>query len=59
VPAARAGVVGLRHWTLILDGEQELSAVRSRLTALGFELEEREDGLITRDPANIAVRIRV
>lgn len=59
VPAARAGVVGLRHWTLILDGEQELSAVRSRLTALGFELEESEDGLIARDSANIAVRIRV
>jgi catechol 2,3-dioxygenase len=57
VPAAGSGVLGLRHWTLILDGEEELGAVRSRLAALGFAVEEREDGLIARDPANIAVRI--
>jgi catechol 2,3-dioxygenase len=59
VPAARADVVGLRHWTLILESEQELIAVRSRLTSLGFELEERKDGLIARDPANIAVRLAI
>jgi catechol 2,3-dioxygenase len=59
VPAASADVVGLRHWTLILESEQELIAVRSRLSALGFELEERADGLLARDPANIAVRLRI
>ncbi|HEX2703695.1 MAG TPA: VOC family protein [Solirubrobacteraceae bacterium] len=56
-PAGGTNVIGLRHWTLVLDGDEELGAVRSRLTALDFELEEREDGLIARDPANIAVRI--
>jgi catechol 2,3-dioxygenase len=58
VPVARADVVGLRHWTLILESEQELTAVRGRLSSLGFELEELDDGLIARDPANIAVRLR-
>jgi catechol 2,3-dioxygenase len=58
VPVARADVVGLRHWTLILESEQELTAVRGRLSSLGFELEELDDGSIARDPANIAVRLR-
>jgi catechol 2,3-dioxygenase len=58
VPPARSGVVGLRHWTLILDGEEELRSLRSRLAALGFALEEHADGLIARDPANIAVLIK-
>jgi catechol 2,3-dioxygenase len=57
VPPAGSDVIGLQHWTLILDGEEELRAVRSRLTALEFELEEQGDGLIARDPANIAVRL--
>jgi catechol 2,3-dioxygenase len=59
VPAARSGVVGLRHWTLILDGEAELRAVRTRMAALGFALEEHADGFLARDPANIAVLIKL
>jgi len=57
VPAAPAGVVGLRHWTLILGGDEELAAIRARLTALGADQVAADGGLIARDPANIAVRI--
>jgi catechol 2,3-dioxygenase len=57
-PPAQADAIGLRHWTLVLDGEEELAAVRSRLRALGVALEDRPDGVIAPDPANIAVLIR-
>jgi catechol 2,3-dioxygenase len=58
-PPAPAGVVGLRHWTVILDGDEQLASVRERLTALGASQFATEDGLIARDPANIAVRLAV
>jgi catechol 2,3-dioxygenase len=57
-PAAPAGAVGLRHWTLLTAGVDEQAAVRERLSALGVALEERVDGTLARDPFGIAVLIR-
>ncbi len=51
VPTAPPGTVGLRHWTLVLDGPEELARVRARLDAAGFPQEERRDGVAMRDPA--------
>jgi catechol 2,3-dioxygenase len=51
VPPAPPGTVGLRHWTLVLDGPEELRAVRARLEAAGVPQEERPDGVAVRDPA--------
>jgi hypothetical protein len=33
--------------------------VRTRMAALGFALEEHADGFLARDPANIAVLIKL
>jgi catechol 2,3-dioxygenase len=57
VPPAPDGIVGLRHWTLLVDGPAEIADVRARLTALGAPVEERDDGLVARDPAGIAVHV--
>jgi catechol 2,3-dioxygenase len=58
IPAAPAGagdgaVVGLRHWTVLVDGADELGGIRGRLEAAGARVTEREDGLLVHDPAGI------
>jgi catechol 2,3-dioxygenase len=55
IPPAPPDAVGLRHWTLELDGPAELDALRARLDGLGLPYEARESGLLARDPAGIAV----
>ncbi|MBA3422037.1 MAG: VOC family protein [Thermoleophilaceae bacterium] len=50
VPPAPADAVGLRHWTIILPGEADLTAARERLDAAGVEVEDGEGGLTVRDP---------
>jgi len=74
VPAApAAGVVGLREWTLLVDGAGELEAVRGRLERAGVEVVGAADGasdagsggsdgasgFVVRDPFGMAVRVRV
>jgi len=46
-------VAGLRHWTILLDGEEQRQAVRGRLEAAGVAIEEQPDGLLVHDPAGI------
>jgi catechol 2,3-dioxygenase len=59
VPPASTKVTGLRHWTLIVGGDEEVAAVRDRLTALGFTPEQRGNGeLLALDASNIAVLVR-
>jgi catechol 2,3-dioxygenase len=59
VPPASAKATGLRHWTLIVGGDEEVDAVRDRLTALGFTHEQHSGGeLLARDASNIAVLVR-
>jgi catechol 2,3-dioxygenase len=50
---------GLRHWTVRLDGPDEVGAVRDRLAAAGVPIEERDDGFTVRDPWTTALRIEV
>jgi catechol 2,3-dioxygenase len=57
IPPVPDGVVGLRHWTLLVAGASEVADVRARLTALGVPVEEHEAGLLARDPSGIAVRV--
>jgi catechol 2,3-dioxygenase len=55
VPPVPEGRVGLRHWTVVLDDPEEVSAVRERVRAVGIADEEREGGFLVRDPWGIAV----
>src|SRR5437763_4579412 len=55
VPPAPADAVGLRRWTLVLAADAELAALRERMARLGVEVEERDAGLLARDPSGIAV----
>jgi catechol 2,3-dioxygenase len=58
VPPAPAGVVGLDHWTLLVDGDEELARLRERLAAIGAPVEDGGDHLLARDPSGIAVVAR-
>jgi catechol 2,3-dioxygenase len=55
VPPAPPDAVGLRFWTLLLDGPDELARARERIEAAGVHAEEREGGLLVRDPSGTAV----
>lgn len=57
VPPVPAGRVGLRHWTVVLEGPEKLAAVRKRIRIANIETEEGAgEGFIVRDPWGIAVR---
>jgi catechol 2,3-dioxygenase len=53
-PPAPEGTVGLRHWTLLLAGGDELERARDRIRAAGAPYEEADGGLLVRDPSGIA-----
>ena len=55
IPPAPANVVGLRHWTVVLDEQAQVDEVVDRVRAAGYEVEERDDGALVRDPWNIAL----
>lgn len=56
VPPVPAGRVGLRYWTVVLDDQEEVDAVRERTRKAGIETGDRDGGgFIVRDPWNIAV----
>ncbi len=57
VPPMPSGVVGMRHWTIVLDTPAEVAAVRERLAAAGAPTEELPDGFLTRDLWNNALEI--
>jgi catechol 2,3-dioxygenase len=59
IPAAPPSetVVGLRHWTLLVDGPGQLAAARDRLAAANVAIVERDGGLLVHDPAGIPVLI--
>ena len=56
VPAVPAGVVGLRHWTVVLDDAAQVAAVAERVRAAGLEHEAADGRLTVRDPWGIEVR---
>jgi catechol 2,3-dioxygenase len=55
VPPVPEGRVGLRHWTVVLEDAEDVAAVGERVRAAGIAGEEREGGLIVRDPWGIPV----
>ena len=55
VPPAPPDAVGLRHWTVVLADAAERDALRTRLEAAGVEAEQRDGGLLARDPSGNAV----
>ena len=55
VPPVPEGRVGLRHWTVVLEGPEDVAAVGERVRAAGIASEEREGGLLARDPWGIPV----
>src|SRR3954453_18862563 len=54
VPPAPPDAVGLRRWTVFLDDES-LAGLRERVNAAGVDSEDRDGGLLVRDPWNNAV----
>ena len=57
VPPQPDGVVGLRHWTILLDDPAEVAAVQERVEATGAEVEDVPGGFRARDPYRNAVAI--
>jgi catechol 2,3-dioxygenase len=55
VPPVPEGRVGLRHWTVVLEEPEDVAAVGERVRAAGVATEEREGGLLARDPWGISV----
>jgi len=57
-PPAPAGSVGLRHWTIVLPADAA-AALRERVIAAGAPYEDRPEGLLVRDPWDIALLVTV
>jgi catechol 2,3-dioxygenase len=55
VSAAPEGRVGLRHWTVVLEEQEQVAAVGERVRAAGIVIEESERGFLVRDPWEVAV----
>jgi catechol 2,3-dioxygenase len=58
VPPMPSGVVGMRHWTIVLDTPAEVAEVRERLAGAGAPTEDWPDGFLTRDPWNNRLVVR-
>lgn len=55
IPPAPPGALGLRHFTIVLPGEEELQRAVARLQAAGFPTEGTPDGILVRDPSQISL----
>jgi catechol 2,3-dioxygenase len=55
VPPAPEGIVGLRHFTVVLRDEDELEALRARAAQAGVPVEETAEGPLLRDPSGNAL----
>jgi catechol 2,3-dioxygenase len=58
VPPAPDGVVGLRHFTVVLRDAAELEALRERARVGDVAVEEAADGALLRDPSGNALLFR-
>ncbi len=56
VPGAPPDVVGLRRWTIVLDGPESLAELRGRLEAGGVGVADADGGLLAADPWGNRVR---
>jgi catechol 2,3-dioxygenase len=57
VPPQPRDVVGLRHWTIELDCDSDVAAVRARVEDAGGSTEPVERGFVTSDPFQIPLRV--
>lgn len=59
VPAPPEGAMGLRWFTVVLPGDEELERVKAAASAAGFEPVTDGDGVLLRDPSQNGVRLTV
>jgi catechol 2,3-dioxygenase len=59
IPPQPAGVVGLRHWTIVLESADAVAAVRERVRAAGIASEDVTGGFAVADPFGITVWVVV
>ncbi|MGH2780226.1 MAG: hypothetical protein ACRDLA_02200, partial [Thermoleophilaceae bacterium] len=57
VPPMPDGVVGMRHWTLLLEDDAQVAEVGDRLERAGFTAVAEDGGLAASDPWGNRVRI--
>jgi len=57
VPAQPEGIVGLRHWTIVLPDGDSVDALRERAEAAGANAAERDGALVLRDPWGIELHV--
>lgn len=55
----RPGVVGLRHWTIVLDAVDDVAEVRARVRDAGLRADDVAGGFAVADPFGMTVRIVV
>ena len=55
-PPVPAGVVGLRHWTIVIPAD-DAAALRERVIAAGAPYEDTPEGLLVRDPWDIPLLV--
>jgi catechol 2,3-dioxygenase len=58
VPAPPPDTIGLRRWTVVLPERSDVDAVRERAEAAGLPVEERDGGVLLRDPWEIPLLVR-
>jgi catechol 2,3-dioxygenase len=51
------GIVGLRHWTIVLETAEEVETVRARVRGAGPDAREVPGGLAVTDPFGMTVNI--
>ncbi len=59
VPPAPPATVGLRHWTIVFETPEALAAALARIEQAGIPTERRDDGVLVRDPWDIALLLTV
>lgn len=57
IPPQPGGVVGLRHWTIELESDEDVASVRARVEGAGAHVETVEGGFLTSDPSRIPLRV--
>jgi catechol 2,3-dioxygenase len=55
-PAPPADAAGLLYWTVVLPSDDDVTAVRARLTGGGYDTTDVENGFEVRDPWQTAAR---
>ena len=59
VPPMPAGIVGLRHWTVLLPAADDVAAVRARLRDAGHATTDVAGGFAATDPFGMTVHVLV